>query len=66
MDHPEQSVELDNAKIHAVEPTWYERGMREVMQIHMVKPSLKEDQGRFNHPTLSVWGEGGGGFPGLS
>ena len=52
MDHPEHRVKLDTDRIHAVEPRWYEKEVKEVIEICMVKPSLNKDEGRFNLPTV--------------
>ena len=36
-----------------VEPKWFERGVREVIQIWINNPTLNKDAGRYN--LLSVW-----------
>ena len=37
----------------AVEPRWFERGVREAIHIRMEQPSLNNDVGRYNLP--SIW-----------
>ena len=49
-----------------VEPKWFERGMRESIQIRINSPTLNKDAGRYNLPpvwnnTLKKLGKGGAG-----
>ena len=52
-DHSDHSIPLDNVKILEVEPKWFERGMRAVIQIRMNNPTLNKDAGRYN--LTPVW-----------
>ena len=69
-DHPDHSISLDKVKMLEVEPKWFERGVREVIQIRMKNPTLNKDAGRYH--LLMVWNStlkklgrrGGGGEPG--
>ena len=47
-DNPEHGVEMDKTEILAVEPKWFERGVKEAIYIRATKPSLNRDGGRFN------------------
>ena len=47
-DCPDHGVQLDKTEILAVEPKWYERGVKEAIYIRANKPSLNRDGGRFN------------------
>ena len=47
-----------------VEPTWYERGVKEAIHIHTLQPTLNKDGGRHNlsnleQPTADQSQEGG-------
>ena len=35
-----------------VEPKWFERGVREAIQIRMNNPTLNKDAGRYNLPPI--------------
>ena len=48
VNHHENSVKLNNARIYIVKPRWYERRVKEAKQICMVKLSFNKDNGRFN------------------
>ena len=43
----------EGVKILAVEPRWFERGVREAIHIRMEQPSLNKDGGGYN--LLSIW-----------
>ena len=65
-DHPDHSISLDKVRILEVEPKWFERGVRETIQIRMNNPTLNKDAGRYNLPsvwnnTLKKLGRRGGG-----
>ena len=47
-DNPDHGVQLDKTEILAVEPKWFERGVKEAIYIRANKPSLNRDGGRFN------------------
>jgi len=53
VDEPDHSVSLESARILAVEPRWFERGVKEAIHIRVVAPSLNRDGGRYNLPP--VW-----------
>ncbi len=53
VDQPGHTVDVKNTKILAVEPRWYERGVKEAVHICTAKPSLNKDGGRFQLPA--VW-----------
>ena len=44
---------MERTKILAVEPRWFERGVKEAIYIRANKPSLNRDGGRYNLPP--VW-----------
>ncbi len=44
---------MENTHIVAVEPRWYERGVKEAIHIRVAKPSLNKDGGR--HKLPAVW-----------
>ena len=39
---------MDGVKILAVEPRWFERGVREAIHISIERPSLNKDGGHYN------------------
>ena len=43
IDNPEHQVDMDGVKILTVEPRWFERGVREVINIRMEQPSMNKD-----------------------
>ena len=52
-DCPNHTVSLRNTKVLAVEPKWFERGVKEAIHIKLERPSLNKDNGRhYLHP---VW-----------
>ena len=52
-DCPNHTVSLRNTKVLAVEPKWFERGVKEAIHIKLERPSLNKDSGRhYLHP---VW-----------
>ena len=52
-ENPDHTVKLENTEVLAVEPKWFERGVKEAIYIRANKPSLNRDTGRYNLP--SVW-----------
>ena len=44
---------MEDAQILAVEPRWFERGVKEAIYIRTTKPSLNKDGGRYQLP--SIW-----------
>ena len=50
---PEHSIDLDKTRILAVEPRWFERGVKEAIHIRLNNPTLNRDGGRYNLPP--VW-----------
>ena len=44
----EQCKNLDNVKTLEVELKWFERGVREAIQIRINNPTLNKDTGRYN------------------
>ena len=52
-DHPDHSITLDNVRILEVELKWFERGVRESIEIIINSPTLNKDAGRYNLPL--VW-----------
>ena len=52
-DQPDNSITLDNVRILEVEPKWFERGVRESIQIRINNLTLNKDAGRYNLPL--VW-----------
>ena len=52
IDSTDHSVSLDNTKILAVEPKWFERGVKEAIYIRAHGPSLNKDGGRYNLPPI--------------
>ena len=52
-DQPGHGVDMERTKILAVEPRWFERGVKEAIYIRANKPSLNRDGGRYNLPP--VW-----------
>ena len=53
VDQPEHSVDMDKTRILAVEPRWFERGVKEAIYIRLNNPTLNKDGGRYNLPP--VW-----------
>ena len=53
IEEPEHQVDIERVKILAVEPRWFERGVREAIYIRTERSSLNKDGGRYNLPT--VW-----------
>ena len=53
IEEPGHQVDIERVKILAVEPRWFERGVREAIHIRTERPSLNKDGGRYNLPT--VW-----------
>ena len=50
-DSPNHTITLENTKIlQAVEHKWFERGVKEAIDIRALKPSLNRDGGRYNLP----------------
>ena len=43
---------MDNVKILEVELKWFERGVREAIQIWINNPTLNKDTGRYNLPSV--------------
>lgn len=52
-DHPDHNVNITNTKVLAVEPRWFERGVKEAIHIRLHRPSLNRDNGR--HFLPPVW-----------
>ena len=52
-DQLDHSISLDKVRILEVEPKWFERGVREAIQIRINNPTLNKDAGRYNWPL--VW-----------
>ena len=52
-DYPDHRIALDNVRILEVELKWFERGVRESIQIRINSPTLNKDMGRYN--LLPVW-----------
>ena len=52
-DHPDHSITLHNVRILEMVPTWFEREVRESIQIRINNPTLNKDAGRYN--LLPVW-----------
>ena len=48
----DHTVHIEEAKILTVEPKWFERGVKEVIYIRALHPSLNRDGGRYNLPPL--------------
>ena len=46
------TVHIEEAKILAVEPKWFERGVKEAIYIRAIHPSLNRDGGRYNLPPV--------------
>ena len=46
------SIDLDNTNILAVEPRWFERGVKEAIHIRAASPTLNKDGGRYQLPTI--------------
>ncbi len=46
-------VDIERVKIIAVEPRWFEQGVREAIYISMERPSLNKDGEQYNLPI--VW-----------
>ena len=49
---PKHSIELDNTDVLAVEPRWFERGVKEAIYIRAFSPSLNKDGGRYQLPPI--------------
>ena len=47
------SVSLTGSRILGVEQGWFQRGVKEAIFIHAMKPSLNRDGGRFN--LTPIW-----------
>ena len=47
-ENPGHSVSLTGSRILGVEQGWFQRGVKEAIVIHAMKPSLNRDGGRFN------------------
>ena len=47
------SVTLTGSRILGVEQGWFQRGVKESISIHAMKPSLNRDGGRFNLSPIS-------------
>jgi len=60
-DNPDHGIELHNTKILAVEPRWFERGVKEAIHIELEKPTLNRDKGRYNLPHPPRTSERGAG-----
>ena len=52
-DNPDDGVAMDKTEILAVEPKWFERGVKEAIYIRATQPSLNRDGGRYN--LSPVW-----------
>ena len=52
-ENPGYSVSLMGSRILGVEQGWFQRGVKEAIFIHAMKPSLNRDGGRFN--LSSIW-----------
>jgi len=52
-DQPGHTIDIDNTKVLTVEPRWYERGIKEAVNIRIHRPTLNKDGGRTNLPA--VW-----------
>jgi hypothetical protein len=52
-DHPDHTVKIENTKVLAVEPRWFERGVKEAIYIKLNRPTLNRDSGR--HYLPAVW-----------
>ena len=48
-DQPDNIISLDNVRILAVEPKWFERGVREAIQICFNNQMLNKDSDGYNH-----------------
>ena len=46
------SIDLENTNILAVEPRWFERGVKEAIHIRAASPTLNKDGGRYQLPTI--------------
>ena len=53
VEHPQFSVELENTEVLTTEPRRFERGVKEVIYIRALNPSLNRDGGGYNLPP--VW-----------
>ncbi len=53
LDKPDHQVDIKRVKILAVEPRWFEWGVREAIYIRTERQSLNKDGGQYNLPT--VW-----------
>ena len=52
VDSTDHAVTLDKTKVLAVEPKWFERGVKEAIYIRAYEPSLNKDGGRYNLPPI--------------
>ena len=46
------SIDLESTNILAVEPKWFERGVKEAIYIRAMSPSLNRDGGRYQLPPI--------------
>ena len=53
IDNPDHQVDMDGVNILAVEPRWFEQGVRVLIHISIERPTLNNDGGRYNLP--SIW-----------
>ena len=51
-DQPGHNIDLKQTKVLAVEPKWFERGVKEAIHIRIEEPSLNKDGGRYCLPNL--------------
>ncbi len=52
LDEPDHPVDIERVKMLAVEPRWFEWGVREAIYIRNERPSLNKDGGQYNLPTI--------------
>ena len=52
VDSPGHSIDIENTQILAVEPRWFERGVKEAIHIKAYAPSLNRDGGRYQLPPI--------------
>ena len=50
--NPEHQVDMDEVNILAVEPRWFEKGVREAIHIRVEQPSLNKDGVHYNLPSI--------------
>ena len=52
-DHPQHSMEIQNTEIPTIKSRWFERGVKQALNIRALNTSLNREGGTYNLPP--VW-----------